>query len=530
MLFLSTQTVQSAFRSLASVRLSSPNDLLYFLIMKACGFNSISYRNFGLLKDNGLEPASRLMSLFSPDEQTLDSGSLICPFAMKSWPKQVITEDLKKWVGSRLKNNVVGGGAQWRDVLDYNSDENTAKFKHNYVQTLSKNIFDTQTINMEALAVWSYRFTPFPDKHTIKEVCDGFVHSYKLDIDEIRAFFNQENAFDISFSDDMHNASEVRALIGNIPEPYCDSRPISYSSSEEYINNNFEYSLFKTDMCDSGEVTPELIAKVLETYKQVILEGPPGTSKSYYASAIAKSYDETVHVQFHPQYSYQSFVGGYVVDGESVVYRKGVMLRLLEHINPDRKYLLVIDELNRANVSQVFGEVIQCLDRTQSVCMESNGDSVEISIPNNVHILATLNTADRTLGRIDYAVKRRFAVIHCSSNPRLLIDLCPSNGFISLSDFLSKINGNLVKATGNKELEIGHALFLDDSVKVNDKYLWDFESFRLLYDYKILPLIYDFCSQNAAMVEDVVGIQLSHALAADLFPAAVCDFVGVPHD
>lgn len=198
-----------------------------------------------------------------------------------------------------------------------------------------------------------------------------------------------------------------------------------------------------------------------------------------------------------------------------------------EHCDANKQYLVIIDEFNRANVSQVLGEAIQCLDRGQKVDIQIDGVIQSISLPTNIHIIATLNTTDRTLGTIDYAIKRRFMSVYCPAEPNILIDLCPSSGFISLCDFLKKLNSNILRTTGNRDLSVGHAIFLSNHVKRGDKYYWDFEEFRELYNYKILPMIEDYCSNNKDMVQDIVGYKLSSQLDNNSFITAIKEFMEI---
>jgi 5-methylcytosine-specific restriction protein B len=329
----------------------------------------------------------------------------------------------------------------------------------------------------------------------------------------------------------MYDANAIRQLINGIPTTLCTT---TVNRSEDTDKNHLKWFAndyaFATRPSDTQEVSVPLIKGLLNAYHQVILEGPPGTSKSYFAKEVGRSYDRVIHVQFHPQYTYQNFVGGYVVEKTDVIYRSGVILNLLDDYDSNLKYLIVIDEFNRANVSQVLGEVIQCMDRAQSVSVEADGSLREISLPTNIHIIATLNTTDRTLGTIDYAIKRRFVSVYCAPEPRILIDLCPSANFISLCDFLTRLNKKLVDVTGSKDLTVGHAVFLSDNVKQGDKYVWGFEDFRILYNYKILPMIEDYCSNNREMVEDVVGRNLSVQLDGVSFRNAIYDFMEMIHD
>lgn len=529
MYYLSTATVEEAYKVLTSTELASSNDLLYFLILKSCGINKLTYESFEKVKEDGVYYASRLMSLFVPTEGFPNGGGVINPLDMKKWPSQPINDDLKKWVGQRLQNNTIGGGTQWRSLIDIDAKDKSIKFKYDYVKLLKSMALDSQTVNCVALTIWSHRFTQFEQKETVRELCDEFQRAYKLDVDEMNAFFNRAQNFDIEYSDTIYDAAAIRQLIDNVPESIWTV--INDPSGTGYYVKWFaeDYS-FSTRPIDTQEVSIGLIKGLLNSYNQVILEGPPGTSKSYYAQEIAKDYDEVIHVQFHPQYTYQNFVGGYVVVKTDVVYRPGVILNLLDNYDENKKYLIVIDEFNRANVSQVLGEVIQCMDRTQSVSIEADGKMRAITLPSNIHIIATLNTTDRTLGTIDYAIKRRFVSVYCAPEPRVLMDLCPSANFISLCDLLTRLNKKLVDVTGSKDLAVGHAIFLSDNVKVSDKYVWGFEDFRILYNYKILPLIEDYCSNNREMIEDVVGRKLAAQLDGTSFADAIYDFMEIAHD
>lgn len=529
MYYLSTKTIEQAYRILTSRALKSPNDLLYFLILKACGINKLTYESMDNVKENGLYYASRLMSLFAPDEGYPNGGGLINPLDMKKWPGQPINDDLKKWVTSRLQNNVIGGGTQWRALLDMDAKDKTIKFKYDYVNILKKMALDSQTVNIVALAVWSHRFTSFEQRETVRELCDEFQRTYKLDLDELNAFFNRENTFEIEFSNSIYDSAMIRGLIGEVPENTWKQVNAPDQSNRNFVKWFSDDYSFSTRPVDTQEISVSLIKNLLETYYQVILEGPPGTSKSFYAGEVSKDYDEVFHVQFHPQYTYQNFIGGYVVDGTEVVFRHGVILKLLDDYDANKKYLIVIDEFNRANVSQVLGEVIQCMDRNQSVSIEADGIVRTIRLPKNIHIIATLNTTDRTLGTIDYAIKRRFVSVYCAPEPRLLMDLCPSANFISLCDFLTRLNKKLTDVTGNKDLVVGHAVFLNDNIKADGKYRWGFEEFRILYNYKILPMIEDYCSGNREMIEDIVGKKLSVQLDGSSFVDAICDFMEIVH-
>ena len=154
--------------------------------------------------------------------------------------------------------------------------------------------------------------------------------------------------------------------------------------------------------------------------KQVIFQGPPGTGKTYVAQAVAKhlagSKDRVTLVQFHPSYAYEDFVQGFrptLVNGQpGFELMDGPLLRAARHAReePDAKHFLVIDEINRSNVAKVFGELYFLLEyRDEEITLQYQRDDEEkFSLPPNLYIIGTMNTADRSIALVDLALRRRF--------------------------------------------------------------------------------------------------------------------------
>ena len=162
MYYLSTETIENAYKSLTSLVLDEQgaNAMFYYLILKACGINRINYELPNFSEKKGLYYASRLSSLFTPEEKQPKKYGFLNPFMMNEWPVQPISEPLKNWVGSRLKNNICGGGMQWRNFIDMDTrtSEITIKFKYDYVHWLKTTALDSKTVSIYAIAVWSNRF------------------------------------------------------------------------------------------------------------------------------------------------------------------------------------------------------------------------------------------------------------------------------------------------------------------------------------------------------------------------------------
>lgn len=285
-------------------------------------------------------------------------------------------------------------------------------------------------------------------------------------------------------------------------------------------------------MNTENSISIEKICKLIKNNFQIILSGPPGTSKSYIAEKVSKllvNNDENsiLKIQFHPQYSYQDFIGGFIVKGDKVESNRGVFLRFLDKVNnsTNKNFVVIIDEINRANVSSVFGELIQCLDRNYSINTLIAGNEEILKIPKNLFIIATMNTSDRTLGSIDFALRRRFIDIYIGSNENELTDLTKTECGVSLTDFLKKINTQLKNTLRNNELVIGQTIFYNQSVKKEKIYYWTNENLEDLFNYKILSMIEDYCNKDYNKVNEIIGDELSKRLTGKDFIKSITEYI-----
>ena len=162
----------------------------------------------------------------------------------------------------------------------------------------------------------------------------------------------------------------------------------------------------------------EEIHSLLEEKKQVIFQGPPGTGKTYVAQKLAEhlagSKSRVTLVQFHPSYDYVDFVQGYrpaLMDNGQPGFKlqDGPLLRAAQRArdNPGVPHYLIIDEINRANLGKVFGELYYLLEYRDDEVMLQYSDKAW-SLPENLYIIGTMNTADRSIALVDLALRRRF--------------------------------------------------------------------------------------------------------------------------
>ena len=169
------------------------------------------------------------------------------------------------------------------------------------------------------------------------------------------------------------------------------------------------------------------INTLLKDKRQVIFQGPPGTGKTYIAqelaNCLARYKNHVTLVQFHPSYAYEDFVRGFrpTLKGEQPGFdlQDGPLLRAAEKaradakMNPEVKHFLIIDEINRGNLAKVFGELYFLLEyRNKSIRMQYQQEGEkDFSLPKNLYIIGTMNTADRSIALVDLALRRRFYFI-----------------------------------------------------------------------------------------------------------------------
>ena len=168
----------------------------------------------------------------------------------------------------------------------------------------------------------------------------------------------------------------------------------------------------------------ERLLSQLKRKKNLVLQGPPGTGKTFIAQRLAwvlaaeRSMERIEAVQFHQSYGYEDFVRGYrpTEDG-GFVLRDGPFLDFCERVreDADRPHVLLIDEINRGNLSRIFGELLMLIEADKrseewAVRLAYPQDGAErFHVPENLHLIGTMNTADRSLALVDYALRRRFA-------------------------------------------------------------------------------------------------------------------------
>lgn len=264
----------------------------------------------------------------------------------------------------------------------------------------------------------------------------------------------------------------------------------------------------KSDFLDEVYMTEkryENLVAVLRNKKNIILQGAPGVGKTFAARRLAwsmmgeKDDSRIEFVQFHQNYSYEDFMMGYkpVEDGFELKY--GIFYRFCQKAanQPDKEFFFIIDEINRGNMSKIFGELLMLIEkdyRGTKATLAYNG--LSFSVPKNLYIIGMMNTADRSLAMIDYALRRRFSFFEVEPG-------FDSEGFIhyqnglnneTLNELVNKVKDlnreiSLDKSLG-KGFCIGHSYFCGRDVCTEE---W----LHSIVDYDILPMLSEYWFDDA---------------------------------
>lgn len=235
------------------------------------------------------------------------------------------------------------------------------------------------------------------------------------------------------------------------------------------------------------------VDRLLRDKRQIIFYGPPGTGKTFVARRLARLYGEgsggsSLLVQFHPSYSYEDFVEGYrprSFDGQpGFALVDGPLKKVAREAseNPDKKYVLVIDEVNRANLTKVLGELYFLLEyRAESVSLQYSDN--DFFLPKNLWIICTMNTADRSIALVDAALRRRFYFASFFPDEPPVKGLLRrwlerrNHSLLWVADVVDEANERL----GDRQVAIGPSYFLREDLSE--------EWVEIIWEHAVLPYL-----------------------------------------
>lgn len=264
--------------------------------------------------------------------------------------------------------------------------------------------------------------------------------------------------------------------------------------------------------------------QILKRKKNIILQGAAGVGKTFIARKLAYQIMKETNnlniemVQFHQSYSYEDFIQGLrPTKTGSFEVQNGVFYNFCKKAlaHPERHFFFIIDEINRGNLSKIFGELMMLIEadkREEKFALKltySEDENDSFYVPNNLYIIGTMNTADRSLAMVDYALRRRFAFIN------LIPDFGEKfKGFLAqkqiseylinhISNSIQKVNQEIKNDINLGEgFQIGHSYFCDFCIEKEEEKEW----FHQVIQFEIKPLLEEIWFDNLDKVEQMINL------------------------
>jgi 5-methylcytosine-specific restriction endonuclease McrBC GTP-binding regulatory subunit McrB len=263
------------------------------------------------------------------------------------------------------------------------------------------------------------------------------------------------------------------------------------------------------------------LAEAINNTKNIILYGSPGTGKTYIANQFAEVFLQQQlnpeqnlgdskylkFVTFHQSFAYEDFLEG--IKPKISEIEKGLEFEVVPGVfkqicmdaekEPHNKYLIIIDEINRANISKVFGELITLIEDDKRLGTKNELEVTlpyskeKFGVPKNLYILGTMNISDRSIALLDIALRRRFAFIELKPNPELLKDRQIED--VSLKQLLTTLNRRITVLIG-RDYQIGHSYFINIESLAELRFIWY---------YRIIPLLQEYFYNDSERLKAVLG-------------------------
>jgi len=280
-------------------------------------------------------------------------------------------------------------------------------------------------------------------------------------------------------------------------EPTGDNPLPKKESNEIYTDKKFLEEVFVTEN-DFLKLRNLLLRK-----KNLILQGAPGVGKTFAARRLAyaimgeKDDNRVMQVQFHQNYSYEDFVMGYKPnEGGGFVLKDGIFYKFCQKANADRdnRYFFIIDEINRGNLSKIFGELLMLIENDyRDKLIQLSYSDKKFAVPSNIYIIGMMNTADRSLAMIDYALRRRFS----------FFEMKPGFETDAFNNHMLGWSSPKLRSLINAIIELNKVITDDDSLGsgfcIGHSYLCNFENgydLEGIVEYDIIPMLREYWFDN----------------------------------
>ena len=281
-----------------------------------------------------------------------------------------------------------------------------------------------------------------------------------------------------------------------------------YIQTNDKSDNSYSKENFLNEVFISEEKY-DTIYNLLMRKKNIIFQGSPGVGKTFLAKKLAYSIigeadDSKIKmVQFHESYSYEDFIIGYKPTDKNFELKNGVFYDFCQKASSDmdNDYFFIIDEINRGNISKIFGELLMLIEadnRDAEIILPYNNES--FSVPNNLYIIGMMNTADRSIAVIDYALRRRFC----------FVDIDPAFGNEKFINYLKEknINDNLINKINTKFIDLNNIIKNDKTLgrgcTIGHSYFCDKideAEYKNIIEYEIAPTLREYWFDNEEKAE-----------------------------
>lgn len=535
--YVSQESLRQSIEYFRDKSYESPEQIGLFLLFKAAAMNSRTYVKFKGIdsedKKKLLGYLYNLTAVFNLENETGGKRTGLFPFSIVPSIKSssfynggTIFSGLFNRISDTIDNTLTDDNKYMR------KDETNPgfyRFAPNYITMLFNDFLKGDKISLGRLATWYFRFYEInvpdewssrPEDHIedFTRLCTKkILDDLNITPDEKATLFDDDD-FQIDFQSNVILGSTLRGMLSfeNGAEPEVTTSPMTSLPADITIIAVDEVNDLLTP--HGNNITAEKLKELLFSVKQVILAGPPGTGKTYISDQIKQHFKDTHLVQFHPNLTYEQFIGGHIFDKTGNVYPKaGVFVEFCQQAqsDPTEKYLFLIDEINRANVSKVFGEVILTLDReytTQlpiSLTLINGSEISDFCIPDNVYIIATMNSADRSIALVDYAIRRRFGYVNFYPNCEIIDFMSDySNVDLNVSKLMEKLNEKILAVLGDADLLLGQSYFIPKWALNAGKIQWTNDILKSLFNYYILPIVEEYTYGNRRYLLNIMGDNL----------------------
>lgn len=409
----------------------------------------------------------------------------------------------KIWNFSKMKTG------ELQDYTLYNEKGNPRRVFNNFINAKKGDIIiGYEATPIKQIVAIAEIETPIDDKHICFKKTESLPYpidySTFKDADELSnmEFIKNKNGSLFKLTEDEYNY--VIDLIRET-NPKITEKKLPTYTKQDFLNEVF-----------MSENDYDKLRALLQNKKNIILQGAPGVGKTFSAKRLAysmmgmKDESRVEFVQFHQNYSYEDFMMGYRPNEEGgFELKRGLFYNFCKRAQsePDKDHFFIIDEINRGNLSKIFGELLMLIEKDYRETEIKLAYSEEpFSVPSNLYIIGMMNTADRSLAMIDYALRRRFSFFEMTpgfetEGFKKLQEAITNDMFNKVIKAIIALNKNIAQDDSlGRGFCIGHSYFCtSEPTTVND--LW----IKNIIEYDIKPMLREYWFDNETKYEQEVN-------------------------